>query len=91
MMNDRECPEKGSDPPPPPPPPHRRPNDRQDSVEKSSNNKPSGSNGAVQAVYRLDQVVYNDPLSIQRAVSSAARRLVDCAFKSLLSSVHIPL
>lgn len=80
MVNDRECPEKGPDP-------HRRPNDRQDSVEKSSNNKPSGSNGAVQAVYRLDQVVYNDPLSIQRAMSSAARRLTVHLF-SLLSSVY---
>lgn len=80
VVNDREVPEKGPDP-------HRRPNDRQDSVEKSSNSKPSGSNGAVQAVYRLDQVVYNDPLSIQRAVSSAARRLVAHLF-SLFSSVY---
>lgn len=47
----------------------------QEGVDKSSNDKPShGSNGSVHPIiYRLDQVVYDNPRLIQGAFSSANR------------------
>lgn len=45
----------------------------QEGNDKSNSDKSLGSNGTVHPIYRLDQVVYDDPRLIQGAFSSANR------------------
>lgn len=50
------------------------PGEGHESVDKVNSDKSNGTNGTVHPVYRLDQVIYDDPHSIQRAVYLANRR-----------------